>query len=104
MMGCVWLVGQTFSARWLKVVSSQVAPANREDVTRVEAAVIVEGPLPAIEGDQHLNATQRTHGGRADKVGVFTVHSLQLHAHSKAVLLWTGGLLLGNSEVEKGNR
>lgn len=47
---------QTFGARWLKVVSCEVAPANREDVTRVKAAVVVKSPLPTIKGDQHLNA------------------------------------------------
>lgn len=74
---------QTFGARWLKVVSSEVAPANREDVTRVKAAVVVKSPLPTIKGDQHLNAAQCTHCGRADKMGIFTVHSLKLHAYFK---------------------
>lgn len=93
---------QTFGARWLKVVSSEVAPANREDVTRVKAAVVVKSPLPTIKGDQHLDTAQCTHSGRTDKVGIFTVHSLKLHAYFKGVLLWSGRLLLGNIKEENG--
>lgn len=93
---------QTFGARWLKVVTSEVAPANREDVTWVKATVVVKSPLPTIKGDQHLGAAQRTHCGWANKVGIFTVHSLKLHAYFKVVLLWTVRLLLWNIEEEIG--
>lgn len=98
---CVLRV-QTFGAWWLKVVSSEVAPANREDVTRVKAAVVVKSPLPTIKGDQHLDTAQCAHSGWTDKVGIFTVHSLKLHAYFKGVLLWSGRLLLGNIKEENG--
>lgn len=92
----------TFGARRLKVVSCEGAPADGEDVTRVIAAVVVKGPPPAIEGDQHLDAAQGAHCCRADEVGIFTVHRLQLHAHLEGVLLWCRRLLLGNIEGKKG--
>lgn len=93
---------QTFGAGWLKVVTSEVAPANGEDVTWVKATVVVKSPLPTIKGDQHLGATQRTHCGWANKVGIFTVHGLKLHAYFKVVLFWTVRLLLWNIEEETG--
>lgn len=93
---------QTFGAQWLKVVTSEVAPANREDITWVKATVVVKSPLPTIKGGQHLGATQRTHCGWANTVGIFMVHSLKLHAYFKVVLLWTALLLLWNIEEEIG--
>ncbi len=95
---------QTFGARRLKVVSSEGAPANREDVTRVIAAVVVKGSPPAIKGDQHLDTTQCTHCGGADEVGIFTVHRFQLHADLEGVLLRGGRLLLGNMERKTGGQ
>lgn len=35
-------------------------------------------------------------------MGIFPVHRLQLHAHLEGVLLRGGGLLLGNTEEDKG--
>lgn len=96
----VWVY--TFSSRWLEVVSSECAPANREDVTGIITAVVVKGSSPAIECDQHLDTTQRTHCGRTDKVGIFAVHSLKLHAQLEGVLLWGGRLLLGSMERKVG--
>lgn len=89
---------QTFGSGRLEVVSGEAAPANGEDVARVVAAVVVEGPPPAVEGDQHLYAAQGTDRGRADEVGILAVHRLQLHAHLEAVLLRGGWLLLGNNQ------
>lgn len=91
------IFSQTFGSWRLQIVSGEAAPADGENVTRVVAAVVVEGPPPAVEGDQHLHATQGTDRGRADEVGVLPVHRLQLHAHLEAVLLWGGWLLLGNN-------
>lgn len=88
----------TFGAGRLKVVSSEGTPANREDVARIVPTVVVKGSTPAIEGDQHLNTPQCTHGGWTDKVGVFSVHRFQLHAYMEGVLLWGGRLLLGSIE------
>lgn len=92
------IFSQTFGSWRLQIVSGESAPADGEDVPRVVAAVVVEGPPPAVKGDQHLDAAQGTDRCWADEVGVLTVHRLQLHAHLEAVLLWSGWLLLGNNE------
>lgn len=94
----VRIFSQTFGSWRLQIVSGEAAPADGENVTRVVAAVVVEGPPPAVEGDQHLDAAQGTDRGRTDEVGVLAVHRLQLHAHLEAVLLWGGWLLLGKNE------
>lgn len=85
---------RTFCSGRLQVVPGACAPANREDVARVVAAVVVEGPPPAVKSDLHLHSAQSAHSGRADEVRVFAVHRFQFHTHLEGVLLWRGGLLL----------
>lgn len=92
------IFSQTFGSWRLQIVSGEAAPADGENVSRVVAAVVVEGPPPTVEGDQHLHAAQGTDRCRADEVGVLTVHRLQLHAHLEEVLLGGGWLLLGENE------
>lgn len=91
----------TFSARRLKVVSSESAPAYRKDVPGVITAVIVKSSSPAIEGDQHLHSSQRPHCGRTDKMRVFPVHRLQLHPHLEMILLWRRRFLLRGSRKQR---
>lgn len=92
---------ETFSARRLKVVSSESAPAYRKDVSGIITTVIVKRSPPAIEGDQHLHTSQCPHCGRTDKMRVLPVHCLQLHPHLEMILLWRRRFLLRGSEKQR---
>lgn len=71
----------------------QGTPTNGEDVSGVEGAPVVEGTSPAVKHYKNLQASDLSHRGGTDQVGVFPVHSLQLHAGLEVVFIWAGRLL-----------
>ena len=82
-------------------MSAGLTPAGREDVPTVVTRPVVEGSLPAVEGDVDHVFVDVSDRGAADKMGVLLVHRFQLLSDNKPVHLWCGRLLLEGSRREQ---
>lgn len=77
-------------SRILKSMSCQLAPAHREEISGIIACPIVKVSRPTVKGDKHVLSRNRSDGGRANELGVVTIHGLQLVAFLEEVALWVG--------------
>lgn len=71
----------------------QGTPADREDVSGVEGAPIVEGASPAVKHDEYFLSSDLSHCGGTNQVRVLPVHCLQFHTRLKVVFSGAGWFL-----------